>query len=593
MITSKFDFTRRLFLLAVFFMVGLSIIVTRLIHLQVHLSQDLFNRSQKNFTRKEPIVSLRGNIFDMYGKLLATNRPVITVYWQGTGKSALTEEQKQTLEQIKKILNKPDAPEIDEAALIKAERFSDKFLLAKDLSFKYLSKIREFFPENENIIIETESSRFYPHQTLASHLLGYLGYLDVDFEGKSGLEKMYEEMLKGTHGKQLRFINSFGKNLGKQEIEKASSGQDIYTTLDLSLQQIAEEIFPKDVSGVMLLMDPEDGAIRVFLSHPHFDPNIFLKHLDKETWESLQSDSRPFLNRIFHACYPPGSLFKLVTLSAALERSYITQKHEVYCRGFTNVGRRTWCHKHEGHGRITAAQAIAFSCNVMFYELSKIMDVDVIAHYAFMYGLGKQTNELFKDAKGLIPTRAWKKQAKGESWWLGETLSVSIGQSFLLVTPIQIARMLASIETGYLVTPRVVEHAPATCEPLAICYKTRQFLKDAMKTVAEVGTARMLNNMKDFTIWAKTSTAQTSMLENRELGAEHLEHGWLGVNFRYKNHKPMTMVILTEKTGTAALARVIAKTFFTYYRKIMESREQRAVTNVSSRGEQSEAVGSI
>ncbi|NBQ17439.1 hypothetical protein EBU24_03915, partial [bacterium] len=110
MITSKFDFTRRLFLLAVFFMVGLSIIVTRLIHLQVHLSQDLFNRSQKNFTRKEPIVSLRGNIFDMYGKLLATNRPVITVYWQGTGKSALTEEQKQTLEQIKKILNKPDAP---------------------------------------------------------------------------------------------------------------------------------------------------------------------------------------------------------------------------------------------------------------------------------------------------------------------------------------------------------------------------------------------------------------------------------------------------------------------------------------------------
>jgi len=571
MISSKHDVNRRLFLLGLFFVMGIGVVAIRLVHLQVHLAQDLLIQSQKNYTRKELIPSLRGNIFDTFGKLLATNRPVVTLYWKGTGNKGLTQEQKKLLDQLKEIIV---LEEYDEKELSKTEALSQKMILAKDLNFQNLSKIRELFPEDENIVIETESIRYYPHHELASHLLGYLGYLDIDYEGKAGIERMYEEMLKGTHGRRLKYINSFGKYLGGQQEQKAASGHDIYTTLDLSLQQIAEEVFPKELSGVVLLMDAQNGAIRVFLSHPHFDPNIFLQRLDKETWDSLQSSSRPFLNRIFHACYPPGSLFKLVTLTAALDRGYINQWHEIYCRGFSNVGRKFRCHKHEGHGRLNAAQAIAFSCNVLFYELSRVMDVDVIAPYAYRYGLGKQTNELFRDAKGLIPTRAWKKQVKGESWWLGETLSVSIGQSFLLATPIQMARMLASIETGYLVTPRVVEHVPTTCEILDIKPEIRYFLKDAMKATIEVGTARLLQGMKDFKISAKTSTAQTSKLENRELGAEHLEHGWLGANFRYKNHRPMTLLVLTEKTGTAHIARVIAKSFLKGYRMLMEQREK-------------------
>ncbi len=578
MISSKRDVNRRLFLLGLFFISGISVVVLRLIHLQVHLGQELFIQSQKNYTRKEVVPSLRGNIFDTFGKLLATNRPVITLYWQGTGNKKLTDDQNEIINKLKKLIN---LEQYEDKDLIKAEALSQKMILAKDLDFKALSKIRELFSENNNIVIETDSIRYYPHHELASHLLGYLGYLDIDYEGKSGIERMYEEMLKGQHGKRLRYINSFGKYLGGKQVQAASSGQDIYTTLDLSLQQIAEEVFPKEISGVVLLMDSHDGAIRVFLSHPHFDPNIFLKHLDKDTWQSLQTSSRPFLNRIFHACYPPGSLFKLVTLTAALDRGYINQWHEVYCRGFSTVGRKFRCHKHEGHGRLNAAQAIAYSCNVLFYELSRTMDVDVIAPYAYRYGLGKQTNELFRDAKGLVPTRAWKKQVKGENWWLGETLAVSIGQSFLLATPIQMARMLASIETGYLVTPRVVEHVPTTAEILNIKPEIRYFLKDAMKATAEIGTARILNGMKDFKIYAKTSTAQTSKLENRELGAEHLEHGWLGANFRYKNQKPMTLLVLTEKTGTAYIARVIAKNFLIGYRMLMEQRERLGLQQTS------------
>jgi len=573
MISSRNTFDRKFFILGCIITLALVFIVTRLFYLQVHMTDHLLTRSQNNFLRKEDTLSLRGNILDTNGKLLAVNRPVITIVWKGTGNRKLSPMQEDTFSTIESIV---EAPMVNKETIKKTERLSGTCELVKDISFQELSKISEYFNTNPNIQIEDRFTRFYPHKSLASHLLGYLGYLDVDLGGKMGLEKMYEEVLKGKQGKKVKVVNSFGKRLKEQEVEQGLAGQDIYTTLDLSLQRIAEWVFPKDHSGAFLIMDPQDGSIKVFLSHPNFDPNIFLQRLDRETWLNLQAPSKPFLNRIFHASYPPGSIFKLVTLVAALEKNCISQDHTFNCKGYTRLGRQVRCHKRDGHGELTAIEAISRSCNVLFYEISKQLDIDVIAHYARKFGLGQTVSPLFQDHKGLVPTRQWKQKVKGERWWLGETLSVSIGQSFLLTTPLQIARLIGSIETGYLITPRIVEQSPQMYEPLNIRYETRQFLKKAMLSVVEEGTARTLNKLEGFSIYAKTSTAQTSMLDKRKMGDKYLEHGWCAANIRYKDHPPLTMVILTENTGNARLSLLVAKSFLKQYRTLLELREKKA-----------------
>ena len=576
MLSTKHTFNKKIMFLGCLVSMFILLIIGRLFYLQIQLTDHLLTRSEKNFLRKENTVSLRGNIFDAHGKLLATNRPVITIYWKGTGQRKLTPDQHNTIGDLQTILEKEL---LNNELLDTTERLRHKITLAEDISFEELSRVSEFFVGNPNILIESQSTRFYPHKKAASHLLGYLGYLDIDLGGKMGLEKMYEETLKGKKGKTLRVINSLGKHLTEEHIEDARAGKDIYTTLDLSLQKLVEQLFPKDHAGSFLLMDPKDGSIKVFFSYPNFDPNIFLKRLDRETWEGLQKDSKPFLNRILHACYPPGSIFKLIALGAALEQENITEDTITECRGFTTVGRRFQCNKHDGHGNLTPIESIALSCNVLFYEMSKTLDIDIIAQYARRFGLGKSTNGLFQDQPGLVPTRAWKQATKGEHWWLGETLSVSIGQSFLLVTPLQVARMIGGIETGYLAVPRIVEDTPPTYEPLMINYTTRQFLKKAMLSVVEEGTAKTLKKLEDFTIYAKTSTAQTSMLSKRRMGEKYKEHGWFAANFKYKDTSPLTMVILTENTGNAKLALLVAKAFLKSYKDLIELRKKRAKKN--------------
>ncbi len=545
-------------------------IFLRLLDLQVRLGNDFTLKSKKNFLRHEPTASLRGNIIDCNGKLLATNRPVIDIYWKGTGNRTLSLKQEETITHLQNLLEKDfteQAPEI-----LGAERKAAKFLLAKDVSFDELSKISEFFSWETNILIETNFARFYPYQNLASHALGYLGN-DLIPAGKMGLEKYYETVLKGKNGITQRVLNSFGKNLSEKQLENALAGQNINLTLDLGLQQLAETIFPADRKGAFILMDSRDGGIIVALSRPNFDPNLFMQKMNEETWQKVQED-RPFLNRIFAATYPPGSIFKLVTLSAALETNLITRDTEWFCSGSMTLGNReSRCHKQEGHGKLTTVQIISKSCNVPFYKIAKTLDIDTIARYANLFGLGRNITSIFNNMSGFVPTRKWKREKKKERWWLGETLSTAIGQSYLLVTPIQVARLIASIETGYLISPRILKDSALSYEPLPIKTETRKFLQDTMRAVIQEGTAQRLNRMRDFYIYGKTSTAQTSALELRDQGGKYLEHKWLVANVRYKNNPPMTFVVIVENAGSEQLALDFAKSFLKAYRDLMELRD--------------------
>ena len=554
----------------------LSIVTARLFYLQIHSGELFAHQSKKNFTRYETILSPRGNILDNNGAIIATNRPVTSIYWKGSGNKKLTDEQLKTIEILSQLLNTDFIEKQKE--IQNAERHSKKYDLIIDASFEQLSKIAELFSNETNIVIETTFKRHYPYTTLACHLLGYLGHLDNDSDhpntigGKMGIEKMYEQDLRGKVGSLMRIINSMGNHIAEYEIEKTHEGYDIVTTIDLTLQKLAEEIFPLDQPGIFILMDPYTGSLRAVLSRPSFDPNMFLEAIDKKEWNLLQ-EQKSFLNRICKATYPPGSIFKLVTFSAALETGIVDTHSTWYCGGYSVLNDRHYhCARKEGHGELTLKQAFAHSCNIPPFEMARRLDIDTIARYAHMFGVGEKTNEVLQEDIGLIPTKEWKKRVKGERWWLGETLSASIGQSFILVTPLQMARMVGAVETGYLTSMRITEDMPIIKEPLGIKPETRNFLQQAMYAVTTKGTARRLSYMHDFIIRAKTSTAQHSALNKKKMSAEYLEHGWLAANFSYKGQPAMTMIILTEKTGGTQLPITLAKEFLQGYRRTMEER---------------------
>jgi penicillin-binding protein 2 len=549
--------------------VGL-IIFFRLIYLQIYCADYFTSRSQKNFIRYSSVSPIRGNIKDIQGKLLATNRPVTAIYWQGTGKKNFSSDQRQLIEMLAQITSLAQDEDELSSIVLAHEKKNKKFLLAQDIDLASLSKILEAFPNHANIVIETSFKRFYPYNTCCSHLVGYLGNLDALARGQFGLEKICNDNLSGKNGSLCSVVNSVGTCISQVELEKALMGSDIQTTIDIDLQLLCEKVFPANRSGSFIVLNPADGAVVSLVSRPHFDPNIFLNPISHKVWQGLQ-DNNPFLNRAFDASYPSGSIFKLVTISAALETGLIEHDSLWNCKGYTLFGKRKyWCARRSGHGEISLKKAVEQSCNTLFFEIGKKIDIDVLADYAYRFGLGKKTNIIFPEKIGLIPSREWKLDVKGERWWQGETLSVTIGQSFLLVTPIQIACLISSIFTGYLVSPRLLAHEPVMTTPLGIKPETISFLQKSMKAVVKRGTGKLVRKVTDMKVYAKTSTAQTSDFSKRKLDEKYLEHGWFVGHFQYKEYQPLVMVILVERVGAAQVATTIAKNFLVEYKKYVD-----------------------
>jgi len=550
--------------------ITLLIIVGRLFHLQIYLTHTLFTQSQKNFLRTEKKHSPRGNILDVNGQLLATNRPTNNVYWHGTGNRSLDETQMQTLKNLGSILGNELVRDTTITQVKNVERRYKKLLLASDISFEQLSQIKEQFPEHGNITIDTHFERYYPHASIASHILGYLGNVTLEASGKMGLEKKFQDILQGKSGTILKTTNSLGRQINQTQVQQALAGTNIQTTIDIDVQLIAERVFPHDKSGAFIVMNPEDGALRAVVSRPAFDPSTFLQPISHEKWQALQ-EKKPFLNRAFNTSYPPGSIFKLITVSAALEHGILHHDDTINCKGFIYFcGRKYWCARRNGHGEITIMQALAHSCNSLFFEIAKKINIDLLTDYAHKFGLGTKTDLLLPEKNGLIPSTQWKRDVKGERWWPGETLSVAIGQSFLLVTPIQIARMVGSIFTGYLVSPRILVNEPVYQEPLNLSLDTRDFLQKSMKQVVRSGTGRRMNTLKDIELYAKTSTAQISDFKKRKLGNEYLEHGWMVTYFRYKESTPLVIISMIENVGSSRPATNTVKSFLIEYKKLLD-----------------------
>src|SRR3990167_4312294 len=245
------------------------LIIFRLFYLQIHLSETLREQGKKNFTRIHDVSCLRGNITDINGKLLATNRPVINIYWQGN--QGDIEKTKQIFSKIYQIIGREDIETLD--FIRKIEKYSQKYLIATDITIKQLSQIVEI-ADSKNLIVENSFQRFYPFKSVASHILGYLGQIDLETMGKMGLEKLFEEDLKGSKGKNQLMINSTGKKIQQFELEQPVNGKAIKTTLDINIQKILEQAVPTEYSSAAILMESKSGAIRAIVSRPSFDPSI-------------------------------------------------------------------------------------------------------------------------------------------------------------------------------------------------------------------------------------------------------------------------------------------------------------------------------
>lgn len=553
-----------IFFICLFF----SIICSRLVQLQVIQHQRFVSISEKNFLRFKTIPAPRGNILDCNGAPLATNQPVTRLIWQGTGNHSLQNKQKEILQKISSILD----IDLPERAIRHAEKFSKTAVIAEKISSNELCFIAEQCSDIPNITFETSFERFYPYNTLACHILGYLGDAHIITQGKMGLEKLFEDVLKGEPGIYSQQINSFGTPLESKIVKTQLSGQDIVTTIDLPLQKIAEQAMKTQQKGTLILFNPQTGRIPALVSLPNFEPSILSQKLSHQQWQEIQKN-KPFINKAFNASYPPASIFKLVTIAAALEEELETCDSEFTCKGYTKFkNRKYFCNKHSGHGPISLHECLAFSCNIPCYDIAKKIPIDTLASYAYKLGLGNKTDAIFTEKYGLIPTNEWKIANKGERWWQGETLSASIGQSFLLTTPIQIACMISAIFEGYLVKPRILNTQEITKTPLeGISNETLEFLKQCMKSVITTGTGKRINKFSSLTIFAKTGTAQTIGREKRQRSdSNHKEHAWF-VSYFYTNEStPLVLVILLENVGGSRTAANVAKEFFTQYTKLIE-----------------------
>lgn len=541
----------------------------RLFYLQIEHGGAFSSLGEKNFLRMEIIPPLRGDVYDCKQVLLAANRPIFDLYWHGAGRIGLSPHDQETLAKMGEVLSVDFLQSPKRRSIEYAEKYSRRVLLKGDVSFAQLCQISEQCADAQRLIVAHRFKRVYPHASLASHVLGYLN--KGECVGQSGIEQHFQAALQGQEGRLLQVINSTGKMLAQEVYKEAKAGSDITLTLDFELQRLAEGLFQPDQSGAFILMDCEDGAVRALVSYPHFDPNIFLSPLSHEAWEKLMLHN-PLINRATSAVYPPASTFKLVTLAAGFEEKVIDLNSEIQCNGhITFCGRKYFCMKHSGHGKLTPKEAIAVSCNITCFHIARKLKVDQIAEYARRFGLGRKTNFLLPEKSGLVPTMAWKRAAKGERWWKGETLSTCIGQGYLQVTPLQVACMVSAICTESLVRPRLLEHELVEKEKLELAPETLDFLRSGMKEAVDNGSARKLKRIKSFDIYAKTGTAQTVSLDCEQIYKHQLEHGWVVGYFYYdKNPKPMTFIAFVENAGSSSFAMQIADKFLRGYKDLME-----------------------
>lgn len=553
------------------------ILIGRMFYLQIIKGSYYRRQAEGNRTRYTRILAPRGIIYDCNGEELANNKPGVMVSLvRQTG--AYKEE---TLERLSQLLNIPVA-DIKETIRLSGGS-SEPIRLVRNASPEVVDKVEENLRYLPGVMLEVQPVRNYPNKQLAVHALGYVGeisdyeieqgaYSDLkagDIIGKFGLENYYDSYLRGEDGSYREEVDVAGRVVQIMDKVEPKPGQGLVLTIDAKLQRVAEEAVNRQLRAIgargaaVVALDPNNGEVKALVSRPGFDPNWFVNGISEKNWKYLNTDPfHPMTDKVIAGEYPPGSTFKIVTGSAALEEKKVTPDELIYDSGrhwlidMRNAGG-------EALGYINFKRALAASDNVYFYEMGNRVGIDALDKYAKEFGFGQTTGiDLHGEAQGLIASPAYKKKVFDEDWYLGDTFNTAIGQGFTLTTPLQVAEMLSAVATdGKRYKPHLVSKilnddgsVAKTFEPeeegkLPISESTLKLIQEGLEAVTESGgTASFLKNLP-VPAAGKTGTAENP---------HGLEHGWF-IAYAPTTKPQLVVVCIVEQGsfGTISAAPIV------------------------------------
>jgi len=579
-------------------MVLFVVLLVRLIYLQVVTGEDYFRLSMNNSIRLQTVDPPRGLILDRYGTKLAENRPSFDVSF--TPKDA--GDVGRVLTELSTHLNVPAEDLMNKVRHSRGLAAFKPVLLKQDIGRDVLAAVEAHKVDTPGVSVQVRLRRNYLFGLNASHLIGYLGEINVeelqsgdypglrsgDYIGKFGVERAYESFLRGEPGGRQVEVNANGQIMRVLRTVSPKPGRNIHLTLDRELQQRAEELL-EGVAGAAVAVDPANGQVLALASSPAFNQNAFVSGIGADVWETLISHPyRPMENKAIQGEYPPGSTFKIVTALAGLEEKAIDENTTFECAGLLPfAGRDYRCWKKDGHGWIDVRRALTESCDVFFYRTGLRLGIDRLAWYAKAFGLGARTGvTLDQEARGLIPSSVWKKKRFGVPWQEGETLSVSIGQGYAVATPLQMALLMAAVGNGGIryrpmVLSRVetmdgevvyqgeaqeIGRLPVSARNLKL---VQQGIWGAVN--GDRGTARRVH-LNDIEIAGKTGTSQVVGRKDSgdEVTSPHLRpHAWFVCYAPFDSPKiAIAVVVENGEHGSSAAGPIAREMVKTYLRRV-------------------------
>jgi penicillin-binding protein 2 len=537
-------FSRRAVLLSGGMTAVFGVLAGRLYELQIAHGELYRDQAEENRVNERLLAPLRGRILDRFGVALAGNRRnyrVLIVPEQTRGGVAATLD---SLAKVIPIDERMRTRVLKDAA---AKRPFVPLVVAENLSWEDFARLNFDLPYLPGVQPEVGDTRDYPYPDEVAHVLGYVGPVSADDLaspddtpveealpdvpglriGKRGIEKTYEVAMRGRTGASRVEVNAHGRIIRELERDPGTVGTDIHLTIDRDLQSLIHQKLKND-SASCVVMDVNTGDVLALVSTPGFDPNAFNVGLSPEEWNDLtNNDYKPLINKVVSGAYPPGSTFKMVVALAALDAGVITADTFFNCTGAFRLGTRDFhCWKLGGHGSMNLRLGIKNSCDCYFYQVALKLGIDAIQASAHRLGLGQTTGiEIPGERSGFIPDRYWKQAAFKEPWQLGETLVTSIGQGFVLATPLQLCVLAARIASGKQVSPRIVHSLGSQRlprpepEPIGFSARALRAVRDGMDAVTNDtgGTGywwRILD--KKYAMAGKTGTAQVRVITRQE-----------------------------------------------------------------------------
>ncbi|MBI2988567.1 MAG: penicillin-binding protein 2 [Deltaproteobacteria bacterium] len=569
----------------------------RLFFLQVLQGERFTYLSENNRIRLKKIPGTRGMIFDRKGQLLVDSRPSFDLLFVPED----AEEPEVTLRRLARLLQRDEGEFLTLLDQNKGRPPFEEMVLGRDVDWRALVTVETHQLDLPGVTLRIRPRRSYVLNSMAAHLLGYLGEIGPrqlklqkekgygmgDEIGQFGLERRWEDFLRGRSGGQQVEVDALGRRVRVLHEVEDVPGHSVYLTLDRDLQETAHDAL-KGKDGAIVALDVNSGAVLALVSTPAFDPNVFARGITAEEWRTLGRDrAHPLNNRAVQGQYPPGSTFKIVLTIAALEEKVIEPETQLLCRGsmvFGNRVFRDW--KKEGHGAVDLHKGIVQSCDVYFYQLGQRIGIDRIAKYARALGLGEKTGIPLDDEKpGLIPDSEWKERRFGQPWFPGETPSASIGQGYITVTPLQMANLMATVANGgTLYRPWFVrkvesldgtlirEYGPEKIRSLSLKENTLRHLRSALAEAVNSGSGtggRAKSKLVE--IAGKTGTAQVVEMRGAFVKSEQLsylirDHAWF-VAYAPANNPEIAVATLVEHGGhggsaAAPLAKQVIEKYF-------------------------------